>query len=60
MPPMNAEHRRRFVSLINLVQAVVDDLIELGGFDLDVRMFECGELRAAYDAARFSGNSKKE
>ncbi len=60
MPPMNAEHRRRFVSLINLVQAVVDDLIELGGFDLDVRMFECGELRAAYDAARFSVNAKKE
>ncbi len=53
VPPMSAEQRRRFLSLVNLVQAVVDDLIEIRGLELDVRMFEGRELRAAYDAARF-------
>ena len=53
VPPMSAKERRRFLSLVNLVQAVVDDLIEIRGLELDVRMFEGRELRAAYDAARF-------
>jgi hypothetical protein len=52
VPPMSAEQRRRFLSLVNLVQAVVDDLIEIHGIELDVRMFEGEELRAAYDYGR--------